>query len=1088
MLDDKLEGQLSEIKEKILDGQIALFLGAGATCAAGGPDVETLILKIKEKFPKVDQSLNNFFDVCQDVFETPPYSRPELEDFLITHFNQIKPTPAHLIMTRYNWRTIFTTNFDDLIEQSYNESENKIKKIRPILSDQVPTQNFDKEYIQLFKIMGSIRARGGESGQMVLSGSDFRSALIRRRTHLNTLYDIIKDGYIMFIGYSFKDHIVFEIIDDLIKEKTIENLRWNYALFPQIPKMDEKTMHKFQRRRIIPIQCDFIKFFTYLDSNVKTEISKVPLKNEYIKLKSQKLKIEHNDARQYSEQFLFLTEDLINQDSGDQDDFFLGINKSWGVFRENWDFQRENYMTASFPTIPGGKISLELGGILERVKKELNNNNIEDNKVLLIKGMAGVGKTIALRRLAYDIYQSGEAPVIILDKTKVSVDYKSISTFIEELNTKLNSEINDIKKESQIKVLIIIDDASTFIRHINGLKNYLSSRGRPALIVAAERSNTWDTAFESYNIQIKNENIFDFGEQLTEDEKSRVIKHFTNLGYIPSIDLDWEYVLEKDFENSYFATIYTLVHPSKKPLNDIIKDQYKSLHDTTQKAFRYICLFHQFDLPINIELIVRSLRCSWTDLYDEVLTNNAKRVIFEEEDRFGNILFYTHHRIIAKKTIEFFLGDPEEQKDLFVEILTNAMLNNRKEREIVENLLIHHIGPNAKPIIFTYNQQRQIFQAVCEKNSIRTLIHHWGVLESDDRKFLEAEKLLIKALELPRYDIESYRGESEQNIKTTLGSLYTKMGMESYKKGDSNLAKQYFQKAENEFQEAKHGDFPNSSAYHAHAFMWYLRGKEAKDESDRIEYFTKSIEILSVAKDNLNDEDLKVIFELEEKLWAEMGDESRINTIINKLRDDYSTPRGYYLIAEFHLRQVNVDKQSKRSILYKKALSRLEEGLELFPNDENCLRLKCKILKELDPLNIKNYYKSLQKWEATATIPNAILLYELGRLSFILGYYDNSKLFFGRLRDGIGLGLKQRVRTQDPIRDKKGDIIKYEGRVINLFSPSEGRIRCDNLTEYREALAFRPIATKHQISVDEQVTFHIEFNYWGPRAEKVNKI
>ncbi len=207
---------------------------------------------------------------------------------------------------------------------------------------------------------------------------------------------------------------------------------------------------------------------------------------------------------------------------------------------------------------------------------------------------------------------------------------------------------------------------------------------------------------------------------------------------------------------------------------------------------------------INIELLVRSLKCSYEEFNSEVIEKDANKVIFEEIDELGNILYRTHHRIIARRTIEAFFGDPEIQKKMFIEILGESNLSNRKEREICEKLMVQHIGPNARPEIFTKDQQRQIFKIVCERNPVRSLVHHWGVLEADAHNYDEALRLLKWALEIPRDDIESYRGESDQNIQTSLGTLYSHIGIDLMKKGDTAAAEEYFREAETSFQVAKH--------------------------------------------------------------------------------------------------------------------------------------------------------------------------------------------------------------------------------------------------------------------------------------------
>ncbi len=1084
MLNNSANKNLNEILQQTQQGKVVLFLGAGASHSAGVPLGRKLAEMIKEKFPEVDQSLNNFIDICQDVLDTPPYNRNLLEEFIISKMDSLQPTMSHNIMTKYDWAAIFTTNFDDIVECAYrNNKEDRFKRCQPISSEEFHVNPIERDKVYLFKIMGTITATEESTGCMVLSRADYNNALTRRRKYLELLFDFVKNGTIVFIGYSFDDRLVLDVIDDIAGIYGKERLPWSYALFNQLD-MDEKTRYKFSSRKIIPLECGFEKFFDYLNKNYKATKEKVPLEKIILKLRGYSLEIDEAEYRQYSEHFEILNEEKINQESGEKDKFFMGTNKSWGAFREDWDFKRDIY---SLSRVVFGE-KLALGSIKERVFDELKKHNIKDNKVLLITGMAGVGKTILLKRLAYDVYTSGEAPVVTINSARTSFDYKLLASFIESINNQFDQKIHKGEHAPPIKPIIIIDDAASLIRHVNRLKDYLTSRGRSALIIAAERKGEWDMMWKSFPFSIPKNNKYELSECLTENEKSNIIDHFYNLGYIHTKGEFWDNIIDSDFENSYFATIYSLVHPSRKPLNEIIKNQYQNLSELTQKAFQYICFFHQFDLPINLELLVRSLKCSYADFSSNVIDKDSAKVIFEEQDETGNVLYRTHHRIIAKKTIEFFFGDQEIQKEIFLEILKEAILSNRKEMEICEKLLVQHIGPHAKPQILTRDQQRQIFKSICEKNQIRSIVHHWGILEADDQNLIEAERLLKKALDIQRGDIESYGGESVQNILTSLGRLYTQMGINIIKKNETNGAQEYFEKAEDSFRHAKHGEFPNAHAYHSHAYMWYSRGNQLENEAESLDHYARSIEILSIAKDNLNKEELQYIYELETTVWAQIGDETKVTHAIETLRDNFDSARGYYLNAEMYWRRAYKKEEDERKKLLELALRKAEKGLKFFPNDENCLRLQCKLHKELNPHNLKESYNLLQKWKTTATTPNAWLLYELGRTSFILEYYDYSKAYFEELEKGVGMGHKLRSRHRDPITDDNEDKKEFEGTIANLFSLKDGTIRCETLRNLRYSIAFRPIACKFTASSGDLVRFYIEFSYRGPRAENVRKI
>ncbi|MFX0139216.1 MAG: SIR2 family protein [Candidatus Hodarchaeota archaeon] len=1086
MLNKETKKHLEELLPQIQQGNVAIFMGAGASHSAGGPTGKKLTEMIKEHFPNINNSLNDFIEVCQDVIDTPPYNRNELEDFIKSKLDSLQPTQTHKIMTRYNWAAIFTSNFDDLIEVAYRTTNERLKPCQAVFSDRFQANTSDRSKIYLFKIMGSITASEAESGHMVLSRADNRRALIRRREYLRLLSDFIKTGTTIFIGYSFRDRLVLDIIDDLIEIYGIDRLPWSYAFFDKINKMDEKIQYMFSSRKIIPLECDFEDLFDFLSKNYETPLVKNRSKSICLKVKGHIIEINETDANQYVEYFKFLCEDKISQQPGNKDDFFKGINKSWGIFKENWDFKRELYISAIFERTIDERVYT--GCLKDKVFEELKKYDIENNKILLLTGMAGVGKTVTLNRLAYDIYTNVEAPVIIISPTRISFDFKLIATFIENLNHELNNRIPFGQHLPPIKPVIIIDDAASYIRNINRLMDYLTSRGRPVLIVAAERSGEWELIWKTYPFQIPKENIFELSEQLSIYEKERIIDHLYELGFISTKGIFWDNIIDKEFENSFFATIYTLVHPSKKPLSQIIQDQYQRLTPLTQKAFQHICCFHQFNLPINIELLVRSLKLTYADFNNEIISKDAAKVIFEEQDENENILYRTHHRIIAKKTVEFFFGDPEIQKNIFLEIFHDAVLSNSKEREICEKLLVEYIGPNAKPQIFSHEQQRQMFKTICEANPVRSLMHHWGVLEADDHQFLEAERLLKYALSIPKDDVESFRGESDQNILTSLGSLYSHMGIDFYKNRNIRDAEEYFEKAESCFQGAKFGEFPNAYAYHSHANMWYLKGNQCKDLVEKINFYAKALEILSISKDNLNEEELQPIYELETLIWFQIGDETRITQSLEILRDKFNSARGYYLNANLLLRTIPEDKNEERSKILKLALRKIEKGLKFFPNDEYCLLLKCKLQKEIEPKNLSGLYESLIKLKSASTMPNAWLLYELGRTAFILGYYDYSKEFFKELETGVGIGHKLRSRPRYPILDENNNKKEFDGTIVNIDSSYVGNIRCDTLRSLKYCIPFRPIACKFTPHVGNSVKFFIEFSYRGPRAENLRKI
>jgi len=184
------QSHLAEILEKIQEGRVVLFLGAGCSTVEGGPSGDELADMIKKQFPKSQQNLNNLLDICQDVVDTPPYDQQQLEDFVVGKLDSLKPGQSHLCMTKYDWAALFTTNYDNLIELAYQLAPKKLKSCYPIRTTDFSINPADRSRVYLFKTMGCITNRGQGDGYPILTRSDYNSAMKRRSKYLSYLISL----------------------------------------------------------------------------------------------------------------------------------------------------------------------------------------------------------------------------------------------------------------------------------------------------------------------------------------------------------------------------------------------------------------------------------------------------------------------------------------------------------------------------------------------------------------------------------------------------------------------------------------------------------------------------------------------------------------------------------------------------------------------------------------------------------------------------------------------------------------------------------------------------------------------------------
>jgi tetratricopeptide (TPR) repeat protein len=1052
---------IQRIIDKIKEGKVALFLGAGASTVAGAPRTPDLVASIKKKFDKARFTSDNFIDVCQAVIDCDYYDgRTELEDLLKEKLGNLKPSKWHLELPKYNWAAIFTTNFDDLIEESFRMAP-------PTLSrdyEKVLTDNFSikRSTVQIFKLMGDILARRTDPGRMVLSRIDFIQSLKMREQCYRVLSDIVTDGTVVFIGYGGDDQLAFEIMEGVSREYGTDSLMISYMLLKDLSHIEGETL-KYSKRKIVPLKCSFEEFMELIPREAEEQV--VPQESIVLGISGQKLGFPSREINPILSFFNVLNEKDLEESAGNKDDFFKGINNSWGVYREKWDFEREIYSGRN--------------GLCQRISNELQKTATSDNRVLLLTGMPGIGKSVLLRRIAFDNYMNG-APVLIFDSTREKLDFKLLDSFLMHIDRKLLDLTKG--KTKCAKSIIIFDDVSAMMVDPRNVSSYLASRGRAALIICASRSHEMENDFS-----LPRGDIIEIPQRLSKDEVFKLAAHLRKLGYLLSTEV-WRDVILKELESSFFAAMFTLVDPARRPLGKIISDQYMELSEEQKRVFLLICAFHRFELPINLELLVRvSLRGKYEKFAELLNDARLRRTVVSSEDREGNIFYSTYNRIIAQKTLDFFLPDPARQKELYSEILDNAHFVLQKERQLIEKLLIRNIGPSRNLSGLDLEDQLELFSKICRKQPTRSLVHHLGLLKTKAKDYKGAEATLLRALGLRERYTEAYRGESTRNILTSLGCLYVGWAEASQEQGDVSSSVALFQKAEKYLQDAIKYHYPMPHPYHALARMYMRMGDRCKDSPQRFDYYAQSLQTIEQGKENVYPVKAGMIYEMETLLQTRLDNREAIKGAIHVLAKDHRSARGYYLYSRaLFAKARSLNGRDKRMEL-EEALSVIKEGLFKFPVDEPCLRIRAEIVRELYPNNDKKYFVALERWFQMSRGRSVQFLYELAFIAFKLKYYRSSFRTFSRL-EKRSRGYPERLAIKNYLLDAKGRRGIYKGTVMSSRSRYLGEIRVDSLPKLNQNIRFSIEQCEFEPKEGDTVNFSIGFDYIGPKAVDVRKM
>lgn len=238
--------------------QVSLFIGAGFSIEAGVPSVSTLkglILDELENDQQREEHKGDSLDVLSEFYveEVCTGSRNELISLMKKAFEfEPKCMDDHKMLAAIpHFRTIFTTNYDTLLEASYPESE------RHIVRNDVDCTYAEEKRNRIFKVHGDFTA----PDDVVITSSDYKK--FKGKTWPNVImWNEVRSEFmkknILFIGYSLSDDNILEIISRISKYVG-KNRKQMFLIAPSINDNHKNRLKKMGVRYFEAVAKDFFK-------------------------------------------------------------------------------------------------------------------------------------------------------------------------------------------------------------------------------------------------------------------------------------------------------------------------------------------------------------------------------------------------------------------------------------------------------------------------------------------------------------------------------------------------------------------------------------------------------------------------------------------------------------------------------------------------------------------------------------------------------------------------------------------------------------------------------------------------------------
>lgn len=711
--------------EEIKSGRVILFLGAGATIGAR-TDNGTGVPLGKELGSILSNEFlgGKFKDKPLDWIAELAKSESDLitiQDYVCNLFQPLKPSSFHQLIPEFKWRGIATTNYDDIIEKSYSMNSDKVQDLVPFISDKdrIDERLKTERDLPYIKLHGCITRTHDKAIPLTLSHDQYTIAEEGRRRLFDMVYGWGHEHTFLFVGHELYDSDIRQFLESLIK---MGEFRPRYYLIK--PNVSEIEKRLWESKRISVLSGTFEEFMKKLGNEIPKNIRPLfKIIQNYEHPIQTRFKRNHEISPSLNE---FLSSEVqyihngMKIPEGDPKAFYKGYSQEWFPIDKKLDVRRKLTDTLLFEII--------------LATEDEKPSNVE---FYLVKAEAGAGKSILLRRLAWE----------------AALEAKCLSLFAnEQVNISYDS-IFEIYNECEERIYLFIDNVGENIETIIDLLNRAKSDGIKLTIISAERINIWNVhcaeqldeyITESYPLRY-----------LSQDEIKILLDKLdehNSLGRLVSMSRKDQI---REFERGAGRQLLVALHEVTlgKPFEEIIEDEFRKVRpQIAQSIYLSICVLNRMKIPVRAGLIARVHKIPFKK-FQERLFGPLEHVVKVTQDKIiGDYMYSARHPEIAEMVFEQVLSSPEDKYSEYMKLLhemnTLYSSDNQSFIGLIKAKSILEFFPDYQMAIDIYDIAEKVSpndKKVYQQRSIYEM-------KRDQPNFKKAQELLEKARELDKKD------------------------------------------------------------------------------------------------------------------------------------------------------------------------------------------------------------------------------------------------------------------------------------------------------------------------------------------------
>lgn len=763
----------SALIERVQSGNAVLFLGAGASIdsiSRNGlpcPKGTDLANMLSDKFLQGEDKHKSLTTIA--AYAIDAYGLIPVQDYIREVFTAYDPADFHKKLASFRWAGIFTTNYDLVIERAYEANDDRVQDIVPIIKNQDRIDHLlrDQSRVPYNKLHGCITHWDRPEIPLILTVDQYVDHMKNRDSLFKRFSDYGREYTVIFIGHSLEDPDLHKALLELGKE---EESRPKY--FTVTPNVSQRDQSYWAARRIESISATLAQFVEALDLALDKSLRAVFTTEKKHEIER---KFPGNDIHLSSDAFAALNNEItyihegMNIENVEAKEFFRGGSFGWSPIEKAFDIKRFVSETILVDCV---------------LSDETDRPRSCD--FYLITGHAGSGKSVALRRIAWDATR----------------DYERICLYVETPYRFNVKAVLEIAEKCDERIFVFIDRCSL---HIGEIANLIANAGKQKLkitVIGAERQNEWNVDCVSLHGFVNEQFPLRY---MNEKEIGFLIDNLTKFGCLGFVEHLPRKEQEKAFREKAGRQLLVALYEVtlSKPFEQIVFDEYKNIEpEKARYIYRTVCALNRWGVQVRAGLIHRIFDITLDDFREKFFLP-LEHIVKVRGGVSHDYHYSARHPYIAEFVYSQAFTDTQEKFDFIMLILANLDIGYSSDykafRETIKakNLLAEFADPVLIRKIYDqcremadnddfYHQQIAIFEMkrdnpnfqIAEKHLDRaedinpantSIVHSRSVLQllrAKNSSGLEKQRLLSDAESLAKQSIQQRNSNGEYGYQT----------------------------------------------------------------------------------------------------------------------------------------------------------------------------------------------------------------------------------------------------------------------------------------------------------------------------------